>query len=90
MKINKWLIHKLGGLTKEEILPPIKYQLDNYQIEKIKTYCIDKYNHLPEQAAIEKMTQEFLPFIKKKMKYKKEITSNGIYYSAELWIVNNN
>ena len=87
MKINKWLIHKLGGLTKEEVFPPIKYETINPHIEKLRVCCIDKYYHLPEQVAIEKMVEEFLPFIKKKMKYKKEIKPDGIYYSAELWVV---
>lgn len=87
MKINKWLIHKLGGFSKEEIFTPIKYEIINPHIEKLRTCYIDKYNHLPEQVAIEKMTKEILSFIKKKIKYKKEIKPDGIYYSAELWVV---
>ena len=89
INIKSWLIHKLGGLTKKEILPPIKCETINPHIEKLRTYCIDKYYHLPEQVAIEKMAEEFLPFIKKKMKYKKEIKPDGVYYSAELWVVEN-
>ena len=86
-KIKKWLIYKLGGIAKQEIVPYI-YNIENPKIERLRVYCVDKYNYMPEQIAIEKLVEEFIPLIKEKMLYKKEIKPDGTYYSAELSILN--
>ena len=44
-RFSKWLIHKLGGYTKEDIdKQPIKYNVVNIQLKTIKSYYnLDEY-----------------------------------------------
>ena len=88
MKIKKWLIHKLGGLSKEEILPPTMYTVENLKVEKFGTYFIDKYSMVPEEYIIDTLAHNFLPMIKENIKITKEKNDYGeIYYQAEIRIV---
>lgn len=88
MKINKWLIHKLGGFTKEDILPPPTYTIENLKIEKFWVYYVDRYGKIPEKVILEKLAYDFVPEIKSQMKVIKKYGHNGeISYRAEIRIV---
>lgn len=41
MKIKNWLIHKLGGVLKKEIMPPIQYTVYHPKAKTIKIQFID-------------------------------------------------
>ena len=47
-RFRKWLIHKLGGFTKEDIdKKPIKCNVTNIQLKTIKSYYyLDEYSTL--------------------------------------------
>lgn len=89
MNINKWLIHKLGGYAKEDILPSPTYTIENPKIEKLCAYYVDRYGEIPEKAIIEKLTYNFIPEIKSRMKITKKYGYNReISYRAEILVVN--
>lgn len=89
MNINKWLIHKLGGYVKEDILPPPTYTIENPKIEKLCVYFVDRYGGTPEKAIIEKLAYNFIPEIKSRMKITKKYGHNReISYRAEILVVN--
>ena len=88
MKINKWLIHKLGGFAKEDVLPPPTYTIENPKVEKIWVYAFDRYGEIPEKVILEKLAYDFVPEIKSQMKVTKKYGYNGeISYQAEILIV---
>lgn len=88
MKIKNWLIHKLGGKTKEEIFPPTQYTVTYPTVEKFGTYFIDSYSMIPEEYIIERLANDFIPMIKENMKITKEIGNYGEKrYRAEISIV---
>ena len=90
MKINKWLIHKLGGFAKEDILPPPKYTIENLKAEKFRTYFIDTNTGIPEEYIMDRLVHDFLPMIKDNMKVIKEINDYGeVVYHAEIRVVRN-
>lgn len=88
MKINKWLIHKLGGFTKEDILPPPTYTIENLRAEKFWVCAIDRYGKIPDRVILEKLAYDFVPEIKSQMKVIKKYGHNReISYRAEIRIV---
>lgn len=88
MSINKWLIHKLGGFVKEDILPPPTYTIENPKVEKLWVYAIDRYGEIPEKVILEKLAYDFVPEIKSQMKVIKKYGHNReISYRAEIIIV---
>lgn len=89
MNINKWLIHKLGGYAKEDILPPPTYTIENSKIEKLCVYFVDRYGEIPEKMIIEELAYNFIPEIKSRMKITKKYGHNRkISYRAEILVVN--
>ena len=56
----------------------------NKNIEKLKVHVIDKYNCFSKKTIYKIFIKEFLPMIEKRIKYKKEITPNGTFYTAEI------
>ena len=87
MKIKKWLIHKLGGVSKEEIFPPPQYTITYPSVETFRCNFVGN-SQIPEEYAIDKLIEKFIPMIKEKMKI--NISDNGYgtkYYVAEIDIV---
>lgn len=89
MSINKWLIHKLGGFVKEDILPPPRYIVETPKIETLGTYFIDKNMDIPEEYIMDRLAHNFLSMIRENMKVTKEQKyDDEIIYLAEMLIVN--
>ena len=89
MLINKWLIHKLGGFAKEDILPPPRYIVETPKIETLRTCFIDTNMDIPEEYIMDRLAHNFLPMIRENMEVTKERKYNGeVIYRAEMLIVN--
>lgn len=91
MKIKTWLIHKLGGLTKQDIFPAPQYNVINPKIEKFATQIIDKDHIIPENYITDQLIYNLIPLLRDKVKITKENNYCGdIYYRAEINIVDLN
>lgn len=91
MKIKTWLIHKLGGLNKQDILPPPQYNVINPKVEKFSTQVIDKDHIFPEDYIIDRLIYNLIPLLKDKIKITKEENHHGeTCYRAEVNIIDSN
>lgn len=71
-KFRKWLIHKLGGYTKEDIdNQPVKYSMQNIKLESISAiYNIDEYLLMKyseeeiEKIIVKELVKELSTYIK--------------------------
>ena len=91
MNIKTWIIHKLGGLTKQDILPPPKYNVINPKVEKFATQIIDKDHIMPEDYILDQLIYNLIPLLRDKVKITKENNYCGdTCYIAEINIVDPN
>ena len=88
MKVKDWLIHKLGGVLKEEIMPPIQYTIYRPKVETIKAEFVDRGVSMPQEYIEEKLSRNLMSIIKNYMKIEKNINSLGEkYYIATINIM---
>ena len=89
-KFKKWLIHRLGGYTKEDIdNTPVKYNVQNIKLESIKAihyFDVYKFLNLPQEIAESifksEMAKELLTHIKPEYCWEKD--GEKIKYIAKI------
>lgn len=88
MKVKDWLIHKLGGVSKEEIFSPIKYTVYRPKVETIKAEFVDKGVNVPQDYVEQELAYSLMSVIKSYMKIEKTTNYFGEkVYSAKINIV---
>lgn len=88
MKVKDWLIHKLGGVLKEEIMPPISYTVYRPKVETIKAEFIDKGVGVPQDYIEQYFAYSLMSIIKSHMKIEKTTNYLGEkVYLAKINIV---
>ena len=88
MKVKDWLIHKLGGVTKEEIFPPVQYTVYNPKVETIKAQFIDNGVNVPKEYVEEMLMRNLISGIKPYVKIEKLMNYFGEYfYEAKINVV---
>lgn len=88
MKIKNWLIHKLGGKTKDEIIPPIQYTVYRPKVETIKAQFIDNGVNVPKEYVEEMLMRNLASEIKPYVKIEKMVNYFGEYfYEAKINVV---
>lgn len=88
MKVKNWLIHKLGGVAKEEIAPPMQYNVYHLKVETIKAQFADRGENVPQEYVEEMLMRDLVSAIKPYIKIEKLINYFGEYfYNAEINVV---
>lgn len=73
MKVKDWLIHKLGGKTKDEIMPPIQYTVYRPKVKTIRAEFVDRGISVPREYIEDMLARDLLLAIKNYMKIEEDI-----------------
>lgn len=73
MKIKTWLIHKLGGKTKDEIMPLIQYTVYRPKVKTITVQFVDRGTSVPREYIEDMLARDLLLAIKNYMKIEEDI-----------------
>ena len=77
MNIKNWIIHKLGGVVKEEVAEPVQYKIYYPEVIPLVAQYIDKYSCMPKEYVEEVLAHNLISVIKKYMKIEKETNYYG-------------
>lgn len=88
MKIKNWMIHKLGGIAKEEVMAPVEYKVYYPEVIPLVAQCVDKEACMPKKYVENALAYNLVSIVKKYMKIEKETNYYGdSYYIARINVV---
>lgn len=88
MKIKNWMIHKLGGIAKEEVMTPVQYTVYQPEVIPLVAQCVDKGSCMPKEYIEDALAHNLVSIVKEYMKIEKETNYYGdSYYIARINVV---